>query len=288
MKAALVSFALASGLAAAAIPAHALDVRSMKEDDGPAALGGPCALSVNTNGSAANFRWYNICSGYVWIFSDWDAGEGVGVLFGGPQQLEVNSNNDIKRVITYYRNVMTNYQQGVDIHIDYDFQGDGCPDGTIASDLALDPGLRWNCSDFNANIPLGVNYVIVRQVHGGGAMPAFATDGRKSAICSPAGPARSFYYGVNGAACLPWDGPTARDDNFLTWLILDGFPSPQPQACCFHAAPCQDLEPSLCVTLGGTPFGVGSSCQANDCAPTPVPEASHTPSSWGAVKGLFR
>jgi len=291
MKPALVSVAFAAALAAAApVAASALEVFPLKESDGVAEIGGACPLASNTNGTAANLRWYNVCSGYVWIFSDWAAGEGVGVLFGGPWQPSVRPDNHVRRVITYFRNVMANYQQTVDIFLDVDNQGDGCPDITLASDLGLDPGLRWNCSDFNAWIPWNVNYLIVRQVHGGGTTPSFATDGRKASDCSPTGPAQSFYYGVGGAACLPWDGPTARNDNFLTWLIVDGLPGTLPQACCFHTRPCEDLEPSLCVVRGGTPLPVGTLCaaDADACAPTDVPAPNFAPATWGRVKTLYQ
>jgi hypothetical protein len=40
-------------------------------------------------------------------------------------------------------------------------------------------------------------------------------------VCDPLGAPRSFYYGINGNACVPWVGPTGRRDNFLTWLVVD-------------------------------------------------------------------
>lgn len=287
MKAALATLAVAAALAAA--PSHALDVFPLDEAAGPAAVGGPCALSLSTNGTSANFRWYNICSGYLWIYNQWEAGEGVGVRFGGPLQLAVNDNNDVKRVITYYRNVTVNYQQLVDIYLDRDNQGDGCPDGVLASDLGLDPGLRWNCSDFNVSIPAGVNYVIVRQVHRGGDGPSFATDRRKiTGSCPPIDTPRSFYYGVDGAVCMPWDGPTARNDNFLTWLILDGLPNPPPHACCLPSGACEDLEPGLCLSRGGAIQPIGTICETTNCSPTPVPLPAIEDATWGRVKGLFR
>ena len=180
----------------------------------------PCLLTGNTNGTAANYRWYNVCSGYIWIYSGWRANEGVGVLYGGYGNEAVNCDSDIKRTITYYRNVCQAYDQTVDVYLDVATSA-GCIAGTIASDLNIDPGLRWNCSEFGANIPAGVNYVVVRTQHDGGYSPSFATDGPFSQICDPNPPARSFYYGLNGSACVPWLGPGKDSDNFLNWLILD-------------------------------------------------------------------
>ena len=192
----------------------------MKEATTVSVVGVPCALNGNTNGTAANYRWYNVCSGYIWIYSDWNDDEGAGILFGGPEQPEVNGDNNIKRTITYFRNTIPNYAQTADVFVST-AQADGCPDVLIASDLNLDPGLRWNCSQFNVPIPCGTNWIVVRMQHHGGAAPTFATDGPFTATCDPNSPNRSFYYGVNASACVPWTGPGDVYDNFLGWLILD-------------------------------------------------------------------
>jgi len=181
----------------------------------------PCSLPTSTNGTAANYRWYNVCSGYIWIYNNLQAGEGVGVLFGGWSQPAVNGDNDVKRVITYFRNVCPNYNQTVDVFVDVDFEGDGCPNANLGSDLNIDPALRWNCSDFGASVPCDVTRLLVRAVHDGGTSPSFATDGPFTATCDPNAPGRSYYYGVGGSACIPWRGPDGTYDNFLFWLILD-------------------------------------------------------------------
>lgn len=190
---------------------------SERKGEAGAGLATPCPLT-STDGSCANYRWYNLCSGYLWIYGDWACGEAVGVQFGGPEQPCVAPGNVVKRAITYYRNVRAGYGT-VDVHIDADDNGDGCPDATLASDLDLDPGLRWNCSEFNVCIPSG--FVIIRTHLDGGGEPTLATDGPFSEACDPIGVPRSFYYGINGSACIPWQGPTSRYDNFLCWLIVD-------------------------------------------------------------------
>jgi hypothetical protein len=201
------------------------EARLLKESSGPALVGAPCPLVTSTDGTAANYRWYNLCSGYVWIYSCCVTNEGMGVLFGGPEQSEVNETNVVKRAITYWRNVVMGYAQTVDIYVDEDEQGDGCPDAGWLQDLNLDPGLRWNCSSFDQPIRGGVEYLIVRFQHDGGAAPSVATDGPYSEACDPDSPARSFYYGINASACVPWTFATGDPDNFLHWLILDRGPS---------------------------------------------------------------
>lgn len=188
----------------------------------PGGAGAPCALLVSTNGSAANLRWYNVCSGYIWIFSAFAANEQVGTHF---DNVEVNDANDIKRTITYFRNVVPNYSQTVDIFVDIDNNKDGCLDGDpllpLLSDFNLDPGLRWNCSDFAADIPCLTNGLIVRISHDGGAAPTIATDGARQDRCLGPSTAHSWYYGPGASVCLGWIGPDGSRDNFLTWLILD-------------------------------------------------------------------
>jgi hypothetical protein len=207
----------------------------LKEEQGESDVSlGPCPLAPNRNGTCANYRWYNVCSGYIWIYPLAHL-EAVGAQFGGPQQPCVAPGNKVKRVITYWRNVNPNYYATVNVYLDRDDNGDGCPDGVIASDLYMDPGLRWNCSNFNVTIPAGLSHVIVRQMnycpagYYGCDHPRLdnsaATDGPFTSICDPAGVPRSFYYGVNGSACIPWVGPTGRADNFLTWLIVDSGPT---------------------------------------------------------------
>lgn len=253
-----------------ALQAQAFEAFPLKETHAPEkSFGSPCALATSTNGTAANYRWYNVCSGYLWTFSAWSAGEGVGVRFGGASQPAVNSSNDVKRVITYFRNVVPNYNQTVDIYLDQDTNNDGCPDANLASDLNLDPALRWNCSEFNVPIQQSVTSVVVRQVHDGGAAPTFATDGLRNTTCDPNAPQRSYYYGISGSVCLPWTGADGTFDNFLTWLVIDGGALPLTEACCYTDGSCAILLPSECTATGGAPQGPGTSCASTNC-PLPV------------------
>ncbi len=271
----VVATTLAFLFASSPTTANALEASPLKERSGPNLSQGPCALAVSTNGTAANYRWYNVCSGYIWIYSDLSDGESNGVLYGGPLLPAVNDANTVKRAITYWRNVAPGYAQTVDVILDADVEGDGCPDAVLASDLDLDPGLRWNCSEFNAPIPTGITHVIVRTVHHGGAAAAWATDGPFTATCSPNSTPRSFYYGINGSACAPWVGPDGLADNFLGWLIVDGTPGPPaPVACCFPNGSCQDLTPDTCSDAGGAPASIGTSCANFVCPPPPPPPGS--------------
>lgn len=133
--------------------------------------------------------------------------------------------NSLDKAITYWRNVVPNYNQTVDIFIDVDRNNDGCPEYILAADPNLDPGLRWNCSALeNICIPSDAQAIIIRFRHHGGTGPTFSTDGPYSQTCDPLGSPEphTYYYGVNGAVCIPWYGPTPpRNDNALWWLIVD-------------------------------------------------------------------
>ncbi len=188
-----------------------------------------CPIRTSQTGTCANYHWYNVCSGYIWLYTRWERGEAAGMRFGGLENPCVIPGNRVKRVITYFRDVFPGYSgcydpnPNVEVTLDADFNNDGCPDQTIATTGCFDPSLRWNCADFNVVIPPGVSSLIVRQIKRGSMIePAFATDGPYSQVCDPAGVARSYYYGINGSACIPWIGPTGRHDNFLSWLIVDG------------------------------------------------------------------
>jgi hypothetical protein len=204
-------------------PALAFEPILLKESAGANAnIGAPCPLAGNTDGTAANYRWFNLCAGYIWIYTMGLPGEGAGVLFGGDEQPEVRGGNDVKRAITYWRNTVAGYGRTVDIFVNADDEGDGCPDTELASDLNLDAGLRWNCSEFNVDIPCETNYLIVRaQSDGRGGLPTFATDGPFAGECDANPVQRSYYYGINASTCLAWPGKTDAADNFLYWLIVD-------------------------------------------------------------------
>jgi hypothetical protein len=191
----------------------------MKEAAGRDAAPGQqgCPLEPNLTGDCANLRYYNLCSGYIWIYSSGQYH--VGVLFDGPC---VVPGNRLDKAITYYRNVVPGYSQTVDVYIDADLQPDGCPDYAVAEDRGLDPALRWNCTGLDGRCtPSDAAGLIVRMVQNGGTAPNFATDGPFSQDCDPVGTPHSYFYGFDGNICVPWEGPTDRNDNFLTWLIVD-------------------------------------------------------------------
>jgi hypothetical protein len=196
----------------------------LKETHGSSRAGGPasCPLEPNLTGDCANLSYYNLCSGYIWVYSGLTlAGEAVGTAFVDSC---VRPGNSIDKAITYFRATAPGYNQTVDVAIDVDTDANGCPDRVLAIDLNLDPGLRWNCSNFgNVCIPDDAAGLIVRTLHHGGTGPSWATDADPFGECDPDGSDHSYYYGINLSACVPWrfGSPTGRGDNFLYWLIVD-------------------------------------------------------------------
>jgi hypothetical protein len=195
----------------------------LRETDGRNVAPGQqgCPLEPSLTGDCANLRYYNLCSGYIWIYSILIEDEGVGVYF---EDSCLVPGNGIDKAITYFRNVLPGYSQTVDVFLDISAGTDSCPDYVLSSHLDLDPGLRWNCSPFQGLcVPVGAMGVIVRTQHHGGGAPTIATD-RYSAACNPDGAPNSFYYGLNASQCVPWRvfSPTGTNDNLLYWLIVDG------------------------------------------------------------------
>jgi len=204
-KTCLLSVALVAALVAMAATAFALEPYAIKESAGaPGGATPPCPLAANLNGTCANLTYHNQCSPYIWIFTGIPAGDGFGTRFDGAC---ASAPNTVKRAITYFRGTVPNYSQTVDVYLDRDTNNDGCPDGVIASDLNLDPGERWNCSNFNVCIPTGAGSLIVRSTLDGGTAPLWSTDGPYTSVCDPVGVARSFYYPSAGGPSLDREQP---------------------------------------------------------------------------------
>lgn len=236
----LVTVVVALGLLSVALPALALDAVLMKESQGDAPAGGPlpCVATTNINGNCANYRWYNFCSGYIWVYSGaavpWQNGDEVGESFKKSDGLPcINGGaTSVKRTIVYVRNTVPNYSQFIDVLLNDDSDNDGCAENgepILASHIALDPAERWNCSNFGAPIPVGTTSLIVSMRHYGGTGPHFATDGAQGGgpghlTQCPLPVPHSFYYGVGRSVCLGWVGPLNTYDNWPIWLVIDGSP----------------------------------------------------------------
>jgi hypothetical protein len=210
-----------AGCLAVTDTAAAVEAVAVKETAGvPGSAAPACPLAANLNGTCGNLRYYNICSGYIWIFSGIRVGDAYGTRFDGA--CATSPGKRVRRAITYYRATVPAYNQGADIYLDRDTNNDGCPDGVIASDIGLDPGERWNCSNFNVCVPVSPGQsLIVRSVKRGSNAPNWSTEGPYTSVCDPVGVARSFYYPREGG-CFPWiiNSPTGRNDNFLTYLVI--------------------------------------------------------------------
>ncbi len=214
--------ALATLLIATHSVALEAPIRVRESDDLQSGIATGCLRLPNLDGTCANYRWYNLCSNYVWIFQT-GRGESAGVLFGGLDQPCVTPGNRVKRVITYFRNAFPSYGDWTaTISLHKDNEGDGCPDALLASTVIV-PYLRWNCSELNVTIPAATSYLIVKQQkdNGPGNVNQFATDGPYNEQCDPFPTPHSFNYGANSSQCEPWPQVNKRDVNLLTWLIID-------------------------------------------------------------------
>ena len=58
---------------------------------------------------------------------------------------------------------------------------------------------------------------------------------------------------------------------------------PAEEACCMSDNSCSMQFPGECTLLGGSPAGSGTTCTPNPCEPTKT-----QPTTWGAVKTIYR
>ncbi len=73
---------------------------------------------------------------------------------------------------------------------------------------------------------------------------------------------------------------------FVDAVSVEFVPTNVDQACCLPDGQCVTLTPGECQALGGVPLGVGVQCNPgpdDPCGPTPA-----IPTTWGAVKGIYR
>jgi hypothetical protein len=212
--------------------AHAVTPFLLKEalGDSPGGAPVPCVATANINGNCANYRWYNFCSGYIWIYAFAEPGAEIGQSFKESEGLScIHQLRFVKRTITYFRNTVPNYGQTVDIRVNRDSDADGCVEDSepiIAQHVNLDPALRWNCSNFGDELPAGTTALIVSAVLNGTMAPSIATDGGiapgppHQTQC-PLPVPHTFYYGVGRTACVPFVGPLGNFDNWPVWLVMD-------------------------------------------------------------------
>jgi hypothetical protein len=234
MKKNLSMLALAAlAVMAMALPVLAVDPHLTLLNDASGPAGAPpqhpvCTTYIQQNvntlgGGVANYKWYNICNKYIWCYTGWLAGDGVGSLYGGGSQPAVAPGNAVSRVTWNFRVVVPNYGNLVDVFVDQD-NGDGSPDGVLSSAIGIDPAERWNCFDFGTSACIPGNYVITRAVHYGGSAPRFCTDGGPNGAlphCNPAGSgAHSYYYPPSGPPIV-WPGILTPNDNFLNAIAID-------------------------------------------------------------------
>ncbi len=131
--------------------------------------------------------YYNFCSGWIWLWSDWNAGDQVGVTFDLPTDCSWGNN------IYYFCNIgsfwywrYTAPGYGFTITYDlYETDASGCLSGSSHGSSTMDPVERWNFTG-----GLGCAYDVVPAVTATwdqGTLPYAATDNNASNL--NAGPA---------------------------------------------------------------------------------------------------
>jgi hypothetical protein len=173
-------------------------------------------------GSSCSVRYYNTCTGWVWIWSGWGPGDTIGACF------ENCCAPDGGVLATSWAYVWTAAPSG------YGFTGtiavstadaNCCPDTQLGSQTFL-PISGWNSYAWGLNT--GAGSFVVSVTHGAtsGNPLAYASD---HPLAGPTGPAacgscfpttrveHSFYYGVGGSLC-PGSSLNDGSDCGAEWL----------------------------------------------------------------------
>jgi hypothetical protein len=67
------------------------------------------------------------------------------------------------------------------------------------------------------------------------------------------------------------------------WTLDYTIPCASPEACCFVDGHCEMLTVDACHQMGGTPQGLGTTCEGMECVASPTQRTT-----WGHIKGSYR
>lgn len=183
-----------------ALPAAALERTAVRIDD--------LSHESWSAGQSCTVRYYNDCTGWVWVWSGWDPGEQFGTVF----------HSCCSQAVLQLTNYLTfdAWASGwgpIGTVQLFDVQGGECPTGPpIASQLWVPPETDgWHTIYWNVEVPQDFLLRITPGSFSGFSNPtAFGSD---HPLAGPSGPAacgtcfppgrmvHSYYYGIQGQYC---------------------------------------------------------------------------------------
>ncbi|MCA9750605.1 MAG: hypothetical protein KC591_00305 [Gemmatimonadetes bacterium] len=171
--------------------------------------------------------YYNICTGWIWIWSGWSPGDQFGVSFDSCCAQNTTALNDMFALFT--TGAPSGYGFTGNFHV-YDADLNGCPTGAPVATQAHLPASGWNQVSWSGTVVPDASFAIVYE-NSDATIPnpmAIATD---HPAVGPTGPAacgtcfpsnrenRSFYYGTAASPLCP--GSALNDGVCDAQLVID-------------------------------------------------------------------
>ena len=160
-------------------------------------------------GATCSVAYYNICTGWVWVWSGWSAGDVVGTQFdtcsGGPCTLDSGFMLFTTGAPSGYGFTGTAAVTAADAN--------GCPTGAPLASQALLPASGWNLLTWG--VPVPSSYVISVEFAASQGLPNPAAVATEHPAAGPTGPVacgtcyptnrtnHSFYYGTASSPLCP-------------------------------------------------------------------------------------
>jgi hypothetical protein len=156
--------------------------------------------------------YWNICSGWTWRYSDWQAGDEVGVIYDLPEDCGVppGSWGDMVGLWWYWRSTRPGWGYTVS-YTAYRVDADNCKvGGSLHTVSGHDPTERWNyIPSWDFWLPGACRLALAASWEKGG-LPHFCTDNNERNLAAPnacpnyeVGPERTFYWGGSATQYCP-------------------------------------------------------------------------------------
>ncbi len=188
------------------------------------------AIVPHSNGGATGFcsiTYYNLCSGWLWIFSGWVPGDMAGVVFDLPGDCGKLPEEECSNTHFWWYWRYTFPARGYSLSYDlYEVDAQMCLTTSVGSIAYQDPVERWNYYDGLGTVSSD-NVALVAKWNGG-TLPYMLTEHNTYNTAAPVAcpgfvpdVGRSYIWGnVNSVYCPPYH---IAHDNYVDVLMDAGF-----------------------------------------------------------------
>jgi hypothetical protein len=164
-----------------------------------------------STGQSCTVRYYNICTGWVWVWAEWDHGEQVGTAFTGccrSATLELTSHLTFSGLPAGW-----GYTGTIEV---YEADAEDCPTGPALARQAWQPPVSTGWQTLSWHVPVPEAFVVLVTWGAGGAPWTNSTGlASEHPAAGPTGPqacgtcfpssrqVRSYGYGLQGSPLCP-------------------------------------------------------------------------------------